>query len=550
MLRKRLPCVFFATFLIFAFSSCNSNNPINLSAESTSTNTTVTRTQNTPANVTGNNSVRQENTVSSIQQQYELKCTYLKKPDEIKEIADKSAAFWKKAYDNVNGGYFTYVNKDGSVDKSKTYKVALIQSMDAYAFARAYQLTGKKEYLDFARRGLDFMYKNAWDKAHDGWYQEMNSNGTLASKPLEGMNWNSVKWSFNQFYAMSGICAMYDATRNSTDEEWLARAYSVLDEKLWDKRPGYEGYYDQAAADWSKPNGKTFGSTIDAITTHAMAMNLLYPDEKYKKRLLTLADNITNYMVKSMDQRQFGFVDTFDSNWKGLNPQPVSSSGNLLKPAWCLATAYLVDQKPEYKSGAEKLIGQILNSNAYDKTNGGCYASLDPKNGNPTDRKKSWWMLEQAVTSGLTNYYISGNTAYLKMADESMDFFMKHMYDPQFGEAYSDTDENGANPITLKGTYWKDAYHSLELFYYTYLYGNLMLYNKPVTLYYSIDSERKDRNLTLKPVALGMNKLMISSVTLNGKAYENFNGSECLLKLPANTGGEFAVTFKPLPVSK
>ena len=483
----------------------------------------------------------EDNTVTN---QYMLKSEYLKNPDAIKTVVDKTAKFWEKAYDSKFGGFYTYVNKDGSIDTSKTYKVALIQSRDAYAFARAYQLTGNKEYLKFARKGLDFMYENAWDNVNSGWNQEMNRDGSLSSTPLEGMDWNSMKWSFNQYYAICGISAMYDATRGKTDESWLSKSYASLDNKMWDSRPGYEGYYDMAAKDWSNIGGKSIG-VMDAITTHAETMYLINSDTKYKERFLGVADNLSDHLVKSMEQRQFGFDENFDSNWKATEQQATTTGGNLLKPAWCLARAYLADPKPEYKNGAAKLLDQVLNSGVYDKANGGIFTTIDTKSGNTTDNKKSWWIQEQGVTSGLTNYYISKNTSYLKMADESLDFFMKYMYDSEYGEAYSDTDADGSNPVMDKGTYWKDAYHTMELFYYTYLYGNLMLNNKPASLYYSIDPDKKARETILKPVSLGENKLLISAVTLNGKPYKNFNSKKCTLNIPANTGGEFKVTFTP-----
>lgn len=476
--------------------------------------------------------------------QYVLKSEYLKNPDAIKTVVDKTAKFWEKAYDSKFGGFYTYVNNDGSIDTSKTYKVALIQSRDAYAFVRAYQLTGNKEYLEFARKGLDFMYKNAWDKVNTGWNQEMNRDGSLASTPLEGMDWNSMKWSFNQYYAICGISAMYDATRGSTDESWLKKSYASLDKNMWDSRPGYEGYYDMAAKDWTNIGGKSIG-IMDAITTHAETMYLINSDTKYKERFLTVADNLSDHLVKSMDNRQFGIDENFDSNWKAIEQQPTTTGGNLLKPAWCLARAYLADPKPEYKNSAAKLLDEVLNSGVYDKVNGGIFTTIDAKSGKTTDNKKSWWMQEQGVTSGLTNYYISKNPSYLKMADESLDFFMKHMYDNKNGEAYSDTDADGSNPVMEKGTYWRDAYHSTELFYYTYLYGNLMLNNKPASLYYSIAPDKKARETTLKPISLGENKLLISAVTLDGKPYKNFNAKKCTLNIPANIGGEFKVTFKP-----
>ncbi|HEX3030149.1 MAG TPA: hypothetical protein VHT34_12805, partial [Clostridia bacterium] len=38
-------------------------------------------------------------TVATTGQTYKIKCSYLKNPDSIITIADKSAKFWEKAYD-------------------------------------------------------------------------------------------------------------------------------------------------------------------------------------------------------------------------------------------------------------------------------------------------------------------------------------------------------------------------------------------------------------------------------------------------------------------
>jgi len=488
------------------------------------------------------------NTIASEENQYEVKSSYLKNPNSIIAIADQSAKFWEKAYDTKYGGFYAYLNRDGSIYKNKTYKIAIIQYRNAYAFAKAYQLTGKKEYLDYARKGMDFLYNHAWDKVNGGWYTEMNRDGSLVSKPIDGMDWNNVKWFGNQFGALSGISEMVNVTRNKTDEAWMTKAYSVLEKNMYDSRPGYEGYYEMASKDWSNPNTKSPFSTLDAIASPIMDIYLINLDSKNKNKILTLADVSIKNIIKPMENRQFGYVDRFNSNWKPMQSQSYTNSGNLLKSAVHLYWAYLVNPKPEYKAGAEKLINQILSSKAYDSVNGGPFASLDPQTGNPIDYKKSWWIVETGVTSGLTGFYISKNNDYLKMADESMDFFMNYMYDTKYGDAYEETDADGSKPLTVKGDYWKDAFHPMELFYDTYLYGNLMLNNKPVTLYYCIDPDKKARDIPLNPILLGKNKLVISGVTLDGKTFNSFDGSKCTLKLSANTGGQFKVTFKAVIV--
>lgn len=488
----------------------------------------------------------QEVTTIVTTERYALKCEFLKNPEKIIPIADKSAAFWFPAHDKKNGGFYTYVNRDGSIDFSRPYKTSIVNSRHAYGFARAYQLTGKKEYLTYARYALDFLYKNAWDEKNGGWYQEFNQDGSLGRRPFEYVNYNGRKWSFNQHYTMSGISAVYDATRNGTDWEWLKKSYDVVSTKLWDSRPGKEGYFDETSVAWGNPRRKGFTPTVDGITTHAEILYLLTLGDPYKERLLQLADNITDHLVPSMDKREFGFAEVYDIDWNIDDTSPNVSCGHMLKTAWCLCRAYLVDPNPVYLEGAEQIIKEVLDY-GYDQELGGCYSDYNSITGELISDKKDWWMLEQALVAGLITHYLTGNEAYLKMADESFDFYMKHLYDSEYQEVYPNTEPDGSAPDTMKGTYWKASYHSLELYYYLYLYGNLYLHKKPVTLYYNIAPDKKQaRSLTLYPIPYEKGKLTIAQVTLNGKPYKDFDSMALKLNVPKRKGGEFKVTFQPV----
>lgn len=527
---KLLSCIL-TTSILLATSSCS---PATNASQNSISNTETTSTIQS-------NAPSKSKTGSS----YEIKSDVLKNPDEMIKLADQCASFWAKAYDPHYSGFFTNISHDGKVDPNVTYKIATIQTRNAYGLAKAYQLTGKKEHLDYARKTLDFLYEHAWDQENGGWYSEMNQDGSLVTEPIQGMDWNNYKWIPNQMCMLYGIEAVYEATYNKKEEEWLKKSTDILDEKAWDSRPGLEGYYQMADKDWSNLNTKTLYSTDGYIGIIGEHMYRLLSEEKYKERYMTVSDILVDRFIATMDEKDFGLDDVFDNDWNPLDPQPQMFGGNYLKPAWYLNQAYLVNPDPRYKASAKKLIDEVLhNSNSYDTTNGGPFATLDSKTGVPLNRNKSWWVHESAITSGLTYYYISKDEEYLKMADDSMDFLMKHMYDYEYGDAFKETDEFGDNPDLTKGCYWNDAFHTLELFYYTYLYGNLMQHNKPVTLYYYIDPVQEEREITLNPIHLRDKNLIIESVTLNRKKFKNFDSSTAQLKLSSNVGGEFKVTFK------
>jgi mannobiose 2-epimerase len=450
------------------------------------------------------------------------------------------------ALDKTYGGFFTYVNLDGSIDTSKTYKISFVQSRNAYAMAKAYQLTGENQYLEAARSALDFVYEYAWDKENGGWIQEMDQQGTAVNNGLEGMDWNSIKWSYNQLSMLEGISAMVEVTQSKTDLEWLEKSYSMYTDNMWDSREGYEGYYDMMGVNWSNPQGKNIGSVNSIINTHQMTLTLLNQNNEYKERLLSTADRMA-LIAQSIENRTFGVEEYYDLDWKAITGPKTTYSGNLIELASSLAMAYTIDPKPIYQLTSERIIKELLSSNAYDHQNGGFFSTIDLETGFPTDSSKSWWILGSTVKTGLLQYYLFGNGNYLKMADESMNFFMDYMYDRTYGDCYGSAKANGIvkNDIQ-KGDYWKDASDIMKLFYYTYCYGNLILQDQPISLYYQLDPTNQDRHLTLQPISLGKDKLMITGVTLNGEEYREFGVLSCSLDIPANMGGEFKVTFEPI----
>ena len=124
------------------------------------------------------------------------------------------------------------------------------------------------------------------------------------------------------------------------------------------------------------------------------------------------------------------------------------------------------------------------------------------------DTAKAWWQMEQAVTAGLMMYNLTGESQYLQMADETLSFFMTYFVDHEYGEVYSDRTRYGGQIWGLeKGGSGKAGYHSIELGYYTYLYGNLFFKVNPVTLYYNIMPLDSDREIKMNPLAFSRQSL-------------------------------------------
>jgi mannose/cellobiose epimerase-like protein (N-acyl-D-glucosamine 2-epimerase family) len=490
---------------------------------------------------------------TGLQAQYTIRSPYLLNPELAIPYVDSCASFWSGAYDTVYGGFYTNIDRYGTLYAPwGTNKNLVTTSRDAYGFTRAYMLTGNEQYLMMARRALTWLYQSAWDSTYGGWYSTITRTGAPANR-------NENKTAFDQHYALLGIAAYFEATHDTLDWRWLKRGYESNESRLWDSSPQYFGYFDYAPANWSARYNKSFNATVDAITTHILSLYLLTGEERYRTRLLQLGDNMLHRLVASMDQQTIGFVEACDANWNWNNNSGNNNTrtimGHVLKTAWCLGRLHQLFPDTAYVIGARKLIDQVWNR-AYDRAFGGPYKDYDRVTGQMmmygADTAKAWWQMEQAITGGLMLYDITRDPRYLEMADGSTDFFMRYFVDHQYREVYADRTRRGTrvdNWDENKGNSGKAAYHSTETGYYIYLYGKLLLQQAPATLHYKFMTDSTDRTFLMNPIAYASDKYRIREVRHDGTLYSDVNAAARTLHLSPGVGGHFTVTYEPRPAS-
>ena len=476
-----------------------------------------------------------------------LESIHLQEPDSLIPHLLRSADFWKHSVDWEDGGFYTEVEQDGTPER--TDRKSFTQcSRHAYGFSRAFMVSGDETYLDYADHAIQFVYDYAWDQENGGWFFSSDKLGNPSPPYGGGWNPNNSKWSFQQHYSILGIGAMAEATREPLHLNWLEQSAHFNDSLLWDNRPAYLGYYHDADADWGNPKGKGFTATVDAVTTWVLTKALLSDAPEDEDRLLAVADNIMDHLYESMflPQVNFGFAESYNANWVLNSNSQGGSTGHVIKTAWCLARAYMVDPNPAYLEAAQYMIDDMMYNGGYDYNNGGLFTGYNWATGSVT-QEKDYWMLEQGVTSGLINYYLATDSIdrelNLGMADGCMKFFMEHLVDPVHGEIFSQTNAAGSVINNDKSDPFKGGYHNIELAYLAYIYSKLFVHDEEVTLYYRFDAQPEARSFKMTPVAIPDEALSISNVLLDGEAYADYGSDSRVLNIPAGTGGVFEVTY-------
>lgn len=503
------------------------------------------------------------------QGQYVVKSNNINNPDLNIEYVRNNVEFWiKYAYDPIKGGFFSNISRNGTIlttvdagisSTAGIYEKSLIaQTRQAYGFSKAFMLTGDEKYLTYAKSAVDFLTTYGWDTTNDGWYCFAKSDGSLDNN--RWWNPNTGKWGFQQHYANVGIIANYEATHDSNVKSWMDKGINSIYTHMWDSRPGYEGYYEQSDLNWQNGTGKGFTSTVDAITTNGEMAYLVTQDPAKKARLAQLANIIVTRFIPQMDNSKVKalYPEGYDTNWNCTSYNSDGSIGHFIKTSWCLGRAYLCDTtKKEIKNAAIKILDQAWtykngSVTIWDHVNGGPFNCINTGTGNwgGSGDNKDYWTLEQGFTGPMINYYITKNPIYLQMADESIDFYMKHFIDTTYGETYQELDPTGkVVRLDSKGDDFKANYHAQEFGYYAYLYSNLYYLNKPASLYYKFAATTNAQNIVLTPIPMEDNVLRIKSVTLDGANFTSFNSITRTLNIAANQGGKFYVTYEAVHTS-
>jgi len=484
----------------------------------------------------------------SVHSGYQPTSPYIRDPEQSIDFVRDLAAFRMRQRDNTNGGFYTNIDRQGN-STGANEKALCGQSRIAYAFVRAFMLTGDETYLEYAHHALKFLYQHGWN---DGWYFVTDLQGGYVS------HWgHNDWWSFQQHYALVGITAMVEATGGTmnwndgveNDHTWLMRGINSNYTRLWDSNEATKGYFEHANTAWTSKWNKGFTPTVDGVTTHALLMSLMYDSLNHDTRLVELADNIVDHLIASMANAAAGFPEVYTSDWTIDNGNTSMDIGHGYKTAWVLLRAYLMHpEHPEYLTSAQALMQDLWVHGCYDTLHGAPYRYVNWQTGNVTSKDKDFWMVEQGYTAGIMGYYTTDDQTlrdrYMKIADGSINFFMNHMLDPVYGESYAVVSEDGSSIVDgSKGGFFTAGYHAVELGYYAYLYGSLFYRDQPVELYYYYSVAQTERSFRLTPIAIEDEKLKILAMTLDGQPYTDFNTDTREVHLPAGVGGKLKVTF-------
>jgi N-acylglucosamine 2-epimerase len=381
------------------------------------------------------------------------------------ELLDRVVPFWlSKSQDNVFGGYFTCLDRDGSV--YDTDKFIWLQGREVWMFAKLYNsVEPRREWLDAAVQGAEFLKRHG----HDGqlnWYFALDREGHPLVEPYNIFSYTFATIAFGQLSialtkaaaSTGGECIIGG---DSFTAATLAAEYASIARRTFDivlsKTDNPKGQWNKAAT--GARSLKTFDLPMILCNVALEIESLLEPA----------------FLQKAIDDCLHEVMDVFYRPELGLIVEALGKDGNLvdcfdgrkLNPGHAIEAMWFVMDLGK-RLGRPELIQKAVDiclaevEYGWDKEFGGIFYFMD-RLGKPRHElefdQKLWWVHLETLISLIKGYQLTGDERCLRWFRRVHDYTWSHFRDTEYPEWYGYLNRQGEVLLPLKGGKWKGCFH-------------------------------------------------------------------------------------------
>jgi mannobiose 2-epimerase len=366
-------------------------------------------------------------------------------PDLREHLLTRVLPFWARhSVDHDHGGFITHLGRDGTIT-DPSHKFLIMQARMIYSFITGAALGGPPEWRSIAQQGVDFFLRHFRDIQYDGWFWSVTRQG----RPGE-----SGKRMYGHAFV---IYALSEFARITGDSNALAAAnhtWSLVGEYLWDRE--FSGVVEACNRAWTPTDRRhTMGTHLHTLEG-LLALNDAMGGNQYWSHVRRIADLVVTRMVATGTRCALEF---FHPHWApdAERRHGLVDYGHNLEAAWLLLRVHRLEEIPAYRHVAKGFLDYVLEF-GLDTVHGGVF-SHGPVGHPATVKEKIWWVQCEALPALLLGYLVFGDERYFDAFRNVADFCLAHLCDPEYGEWYHSTEEDGTPRDTTKGSAWKAAYH-------------------------------------------------------------------------------------------
>jgi N-acylglucosamine 2-epimerase len=358
-------------------------------------------------------------------------------------LLDDVLPFWQKAsLDREHGGYFTCLDRDGSV--YDTDKFIWLQARQVWMFSMLYnRLEPRPEWLETARLGAGFLLAHGMDRS-GAWYFALTREGVPLVQPYNIFSDCFAAMAFSQYALASG---------DQPSRRIALRTYN----HILHRQSNPKGKYSKAV-----PGARPLISlALPMILSNlALEMETLLDPAVFNTTLDNCLDMVFNRFLDP--QRMLlhehvapdgALVDTFEGRL--LNP------GHAIEAMWFLLD---IAERRGDRATIDRAVEVILSTlhTGWDTDHGGIFYFLDAHGHPPLQLEwdqKLWWVHMETLVALLKAYRLSGRAECWEWYERVHAYTWQRFPDPQYGEWFGYLNREGNPLLALKGGKWKGCFH-------------------------------------------------------------------------------------------
>jgi N-acylglucosamine 2-epimerase len=359
-----------------------------------------------------------------------------------RQLLNDVIPFWMRySLDKEYGGYFTCLDRDGSV--YNTDKYAWLQGRQVWIFSKLYnELEPRPEWLELATSGVKFIIEHGFDPKGQ-MYFSLTRDGRPLCKP-----WNIFTETF-------GIIGLAEYAKATGDEDILKRAQRLY----WD----VVGRIERGElSTYTVPETRKIESLAIPmiLLTTTQDLDQVAPDPRFAEIIDDCLERILHR--HACDEKKALFENVSPEGSRLDSPQ-----GRCILPGHAIESAWFILREGKRRNN-RKIIDralQILDWSlqwGWDPEYGGLLYFVDSE-GKPPEQlewdMKLWWPHTEALYALLLAYHLSGKKTYWDWYEKMHEWTFSHFPDSQYGEWFGYLHRDGTPALYLKGSMWKGCFH-------------------------------------------------------------------------------------------
>lgn len=389
--------------------------------------------------------------------------------------------FWlTRMVDRERGGFYGQMTGQGEIVATAD-KGGILNARILWAFAAAYRVLRKPEYLAAARRAKDYIIAHFIDPVYGGTYWAVDCDGNAVDTK-------------KQFYAIGftlyGLSEFVRATHGdpSVPREESDRAlhlavslFNTIEEQSLDIV--YNGYIEARTRQWGEIGDcrlsaldqnfpKSQNTHLHIIEPYTNLYRLLCELEKAGREVsislkskveVALRNLIDIFTTKILNPTTHHLDLFFEKDWTRESVQR-ESYGHDIECSWLMHEAALVLGDPAVLRRVEEIVRLVAAASEKGINADGSMTHEANITQGTVDDERHWWVQAEAVVGFYNLYQHFGDTTALDKAGRCWQYIKQNLIDHDLGEWYWSRDRNGV--INLKDDhagFWKCPYHNTRM---------------------------------------------------------------------------------------